>query len=403
MPSISRRQRSTEVERIVIIGGGGTGAALAHDLTLRGFEVVVVEKGSLLSGTSGRHHGLLHSGARYVLHDIETARECYIENLTLRRLAPQAIEANDGLFVALNDRDMDLYSTFIERCAKAGIPTRSLSAEEARTLEPGLTQSAKAAVQVPDAAMDAWRLPLHFFATAHANGATIRPFTRVDDLIVKNSCVSGVRISDIRSDAAGTIPADLVVNAAGPWAGRITAMAGLENPVQPGPGVMVSVKGRLTNMILNRLHAAGEGDILVPQRNLTVIGSTAWLARDPDRIKLPVDHVQRLFRLGARLLPALAEMQAHAAWCACRPLVRPKAIDAPMRISRGFACIDHHQTAGLEGLVSVIGGKATTLRAMAEETTDLICAKTGRTIVCTTASSGLVPYRRLMQSSNDWI
>jgi glycerol-3-phosphate dehydrogenase len=391
------------VERIVIIGGGGTGAALAHDLSLRGFEVVVVEKGSLLSGTSGRHHGLLHSGARYVLHDTETARECYIENQTLRRLAPQAIEANDGLFVALNDRDMDLRDTFIERCAEAGIPTRLLSAEEARILEPGLTQNTQAAVQVPDATMDAWRLPLHFFATAHANGAVIRPFTRVDDLIVKNSCVSGIRISDIRSGATATISADLVVNAAGPWAGRITAMAGLENPVQPGPGVMVSVKGRLTNMILNRLHPAGEGDILVPQRNLTVIGSTAWLAQDPDRVELPRGHRQRLFRLGARLLPALAAMPPHAAWCASRPLVRPTAMDDPMRISRGFACIDHHQTAGFEGLVSVIGGKATTLRAMAEETADLICAKTGRTIACTTASNGLIPYRRLMQSPNDWI
>ena len=73
------------MERILIIGGGGTGGALAHDLTLRGFEVVLVEQGSLLSGTSGRHHGLLHSGARYVLHDVATARECYVENQILRR------------------------------------------------------------------------------------------------------------------------------------------------------------------------------------------------------------------------------------------------------------------------------------------------------------------------------
>ena len=94
------------MERILIIGGGCTGAALAHDLRLRGFEVTLVERGSLLSGTSGRHHGLLHSGARYALHDIETARECYVENQILRRLAPQAIEPNDGLFVALDDRDV---------------------------------------------------------------------------------------------------------------------------------------------------------------------------------------------------------------------------------------------------------------------------------------------------------
>ena len=57
------------MEHIIIIGGGGTGAALAHDLTLRGFKVSLFERGELLSGATGRHHGLLHSGARYAVHD----------------------------------------------------------------------------------------------------------------------------------------------------------------------------------------------------------------------------------------------------------------------------------------------------------------------------------------------
>jgi len=58
------------MERVIIIGGGGTGAAIAHDLVLRGFDVSLFERGELLSGTTGRHHGLLHSGARYAVHDI---------------------------------------------------------------------------------------------------------------------------------------------------------------------------------------------------------------------------------------------------------------------------------------------------------------------------------------------
>lgn len=65
--------KSAKLEHILIIGGG-VGGALAHDLSLRGFRVTLVEKGDLLSGTTGRHHGLLHSGGRYVLHDLETAR-----------------------------------------------------------------------------------------------------------------------------------------------------------------------------------------------------------------------------------------------------------------------------------------------------------------------------------------
>jgi len=385
------------LERILIIGGGCTGAALAHDLTLRGFDVTLVERGSLLSGTSGRHHGLLHSGARYALHDLETARECYAENQILRRLAPQAIEANDGLFVALDDADMELRRSFVERCTAAGIPTRQLTAAQALMLEPALHPEIRGAVQVPDAGMDAWRLPLHFFSAAQARGARILPFHQVAGLVLTGGRLTGARVLNYRTRCTMTFPADLVINAAGPWAGQIAALAGVKVPVRPGPGVMVSVNGRLTNMVINRLQAAGEGDILVPQRNLTVIGTTVWLAEDPDRVALPREHVQRLRKLGARLIPAVAKAPLHAAWCASRPLLQSEGERDPLRISRGFSCIDHQKRDGLEGFVSMVGGKATTLRAMARECADMICAKTGRAIKCRTADTALPPYRRFLQ------
>jgi len=386
------------LERILIIGGGGTGAALAHDLIIRGYAVALVEKGSLLSGTTGRHHGLLHSGARYVLHDLETARECYAENQILRRLAPQAIEPNDGLFVALNDQDLELRQRFVERCALAGIPTRRLSAAQALMLEPALHPEIKGAVQVPDASMDAWRLPLHFFAAALAGGARILPFHQVQDLVLNGRQVTGARVRDFRSRCAKTLPADLVINAAGPWAGQVAELAGGKVPVRPGPGVMFSVSGRLTNMVINRLQPAGQGDILVPQRNLTVIGTTVWLADDPDQVALPGEHVQRLRKLAARLMPAVAEAPLHAAWCASRPLVQSDGQHNPLRISRGFSCIDHQLRDGLEGFISVVGGKATTLRAMAQEAADMVCAKTGRAIACRTAEMPLPPYREFLQA-----
>lgn len=72
---------------MLIVGGGGTGAALAHDLALRGVRVTLVERGELTSGTTGRHHGLLHSGARYAVSDPESAVECIEENTILRRIA----------------------------------------------------------------------------------------------------------------------------------------------------------------------------------------------------------------------------------------------------------------------------------------------------------------------------
>ncbi len=381
------------MEHIVIIGGG-VGGALAHDLILRGFRVTLLEKGQVLCGATGRHHGLLHSGARYVLHDVATARECYEENQILRRIAPQAIEPNDGLFVALDDGDQSYQRRFIDRCAAAGIPTRVLDAAETLALEPALNPALKSAVRVPDGAMDAWRLALAFFATARANGARIRDFTEVVDLRVHAHGVTGVKIIDHRTQLTSSLSADLVVNAAGAWAAKIAALAGLHIPLRPGPGVMVSLPQRLTNMVVNRLHPAGVGDIIVPQRNLSIIGTTAWLAEDPDQVNTPADHIDQLMDLAAMLVPQVKTLSPQAAWSASRPLLSDSADSQDaMRISRGFDCVDHKRRDNLEGLISLIGGKATTMRAMAEQTADLVCKKTGRRIHCRTKQAPLQSYR----------
>jgi glycerol-3-phosphate dehydrogenase len=213
------------------------------------------------------------------------------EHQILRRLAPQAIEPNGGLFVALNESDLTHRERFLDRCREVGIPVRPLTRAQALALEPALNPSIRAAVQVPDATMDAWRLPMHFFATAQANGADIRNFTEVRGFKTTGRTVTGVELLDLRRHRTYHVSADLVVNSAGPWAGRIAAMAGLRVPVQPVPGVMVSVRGRPTQRVINRLQPAGEGDIIVPQRLLSILGTTAWLAEDPDSVTVPEDHV----------------------------------------------------------------------------------------------------------------
>ena len=77
---------SHEVD-VVVIGGGATGAGLLRDLAMRGLRTLLVERGDFASGTSGRYHGLLHSGARYVVKDPVAARDCIAENRILRRIA----------------------------------------------------------------------------------------------------------------------------------------------------------------------------------------------------------------------------------------------------------------------------------------------------------------------------
>jgi glycerol-3-phosphate dehydrogenase len=155
----------------------------------------------------------------------------------------------------------------------------------------------------------------------------------------------------------------------------------------------VTVNSRLTNMVINRLNRAGEADIIVPQRKLSVLGTTVWLANDPDTIKYPQAHVTKIREQCAEMVPAIKETANHSVWCAPRPLIVQDQNQDPLRISRTFDCFDHDERDGLEGLVSLIGGKATTLRAMAEKAADLVCKKTGRNIACKTKTDKLLNYR----------
>jgi glycerol-3-phosphate dehydrogenase len=295
-----------DAAHVIVVGGGGTGGALAHDLALRGLAVTLLERGELTSGTTGRHHGLLHSGARYAVNDPASAVECITENRILRRIAPGSFEENGGLFVALTDEDMDYRPSFLAGCAACGIPTRELTPVEAVGLEPGLNPALKAAVWVPDATMDAMRLPLRFFATAQQGGARLRPFTEVTSLLHTGRRVTGVAVRDRLTGREAELGADLVVNATGPWCERLAAMAGAAVPVQPSPGVLLALVGRLCNLVVNRLHAAADGDIVLPQRALSIVGTSAWTVTDPDDLEVPEEHVQAMYREGAKLVPAVA-------------------------------------------------------------------------------------------------
>lgn len=375
----------------LIIGGGGTGGALAHDLALRGLQVTLVERGEVTSGTTGRHHGLLHSGARYAVADQESAVECIEENMILRRIAPGTFEENDGLFVAITDEDVAYSSLFIEGCAECGIPTRRLTREQALRLEPNLNPKLKMAVQIPDATMDAMRMPLRFFATAKKNGAVIKPFTEVLEVLKQGNTVTGVKVTDHTSNKQYEITADIVINAAGPWSGKIADMVGVEVPIRPSPGVMLALRGRLSNMVINRLNKSSDGDIIVPQRGLSVVGTSSWVVEDPDNLGLPEDHIQRMYDQGAMMIPMVNEAPFRAAWSAARPLIGPRGADTGRELSRTFKCFDHIDE-GVEGFVTITGGKATTLRGMAEATADVVVQKLGLDAPCQTREVELLPH-----------
>ena len=379
--------------RVVIVGGGGTGGALAHDLALRGLRVTLLERAELTSGTTGRHHGLLHSGARYAVSDPESAVECIAENRILRRIAPGSFEENGGLFVALTDEDMDYRPGFVAACAASGIPARELTPAEALALEPGLNPALKAAVWVPDATMDAMRLPLRFFATRAAQrrpAAAVHRGHRPGEGRPAGDRGGRPRPPDRPRPAPGGRPGGERRPAPGaggwpPWpgrpcpCGRRRGAAGRGRPALR-PGRQPAAPGR------RRRHRGAPAA-------LSIVGTSAWTVDDPDDLDVPDEHVRAMYTGGGQAGPGGGHGPERAAWSAARPLVGAAGGGRRAReLSRTFKCFDHAATDGVEGLVTITGGKATTLRAMAEATADLVCAKLGVDAPCRTREVVLAPH-----------
>src|SRR5205807_10385142 len=106
---------------VLVVGGGATGAGVAWDAALRGFKVILADRLDLAEGTSGRFHGLVHSGGRYAVKDPRAAEECVAENRILRRVAADCIEDTGGLFVTTPWDDPAYADRFAQGCADTDV------------------------------------------------------------------------------------------------------------------------------------------------------------------------------------------------------------------------------------------------------------------------------------------
>lgn len=378
---------------VIIIGAGFTGVATAHDLALRGFDVTVVERGPIANGTSGRTHGLLHSGGRYAVKDKESAVECIEENTILRKIVPDVIEPNGGLFIALTESDLAYGEDFIEGCQECNIPIEELTPKQALELEPNLNPKLLSAFTIPDGTFDPLRLALSFAATAKSNGARFRLYTEVEQMILDGKGnVVGVKIWDRKTGQRGEIRADLVINATGAWAGEIAAMAGGSVPIKPTPGIMVAYDQRLAQRAINRLCPPSDGDIILPQRRMMVVGTTSYEVDNLDYVPVIEEQIEMMLERGAEMVPGIRQAKVRGVYTATRPLIG--AGSTGRSIARTFKCFDHKESDNVDGLITITGGKATTLRAMAEKTADMACAKLGVSAPCMTKEVPLISYRQ---------
>src|SRR3954465_9212234 len=388
---------STEV---LVIGGGATGAGVAWDCALRGHATILVERRDLGEGTSGRFHGLLHSGGRYAVKDPDAAVECIEENVILRNIAADCIEDTGGLFVTTPDDDPAYGDEFLAGCARTGGPAEEIDVAEALRREPRLNPGIKRAFTVPDAGIDAWKTVWALAGAAASRGARILPYHRVTEVLREGDAVVGARMHDERTGEDVTIEAGFVLNASGAWAGRIADMAGIEGvEIIPGKGIMIAMNHRLLNTVINRCTMPADGDILVPIRTVSVIGTTDMRIADPDELEVTQAQVDQMLHDAAPLVPGFREARALRVWAGVRPLFQDAKADDTRDVTRAHAVLDHRSRDGVDGFVTITGGKLTTLRRMAKDVVDAMCAQLGDDRPCRThevvlpGSEDHEPYR----------
>jgi glycerol-3-phosphate dehydrogenase len=377
---------------VMVVGGGATGAGVLRDLARRGLRSLLIERGDFGTGTTGRYHGLLHSGGRYAVKDSQAARECIEENRVLRRIAPASIEDTGGYFVATPDDPDDYLDVFPAACEKAGIECDEIPVAQALRREPALNPKIRRVFRLPDGSIEPWNLIDANVADARAHGSEAWSYHRVVGFEREGERIVAATVRDERSGTTTRVSTRFVVSAAGAWAGQIAAMAGVEMTMRPGKGVMLIYNQRMTDTVVNRCHKSADGDIMVPVHTVAILGTTDVKVPDPDVYDITREEVAELIAEGEKLFPDLGRMRLMRAYAGVRPLYQPPA-DAQASdnraVSRAHTVVDHANRDGVENFVSIVGGKLTTFRLMAQDTVDVVAAKLGVTEKCTTADAVL--------------
>jgi glycerol-3-phosphate dehydrogenase len=381
---------------VIVIGGGTTGVFSCLDLALRGVKVALLERGELGSGTSGKFHGMLHSGARYAVNDPLAAVECAKENQLLSRIAPHVIADTGGLYVAVTDDDAEYLPKLAEGCRRCNVPYSEVPPERARVMEPKLNPELKCAIEVPDKVIRAHDLIFCASLTASMNGAKFYPYREVIGFSKKDGkTVDGVRAYNTIKEQNEDFDCDLIINAAGPWAGSLAQLAGVNVEAVSFAGAMGVVPARLCSHVVNRMRPPSDGDIVIPYiDNYSIVGTTATLVDDPDKVEISKEDLDLLFDEASQMFPALRELGFCRTFASVRPWLKvgeENEADA-RKVSRTYEIFDH-ELDGAPGLITISGGKLTTCRLMGEQIADLAAKKLGVTQPSRTRDSVLLGSR----------
>ncbi|MDD7426552.1 MAG: anaerobic glycerol-3-phosphate dehydrogenase subunit A, partial [[Actinobacillus] rossii] len=301
------------------------------------------------------------------------------------------VDDTKGLFITLPEDDLDYQKKFIQACQESGIEAVAIDPDLARHMEPSVNPDLVGAVVVPDGSIDPFRLTAANMIDATENGAQVFTYCEVVGLIREGGKVIGVKVYDHKNSINREFFAPVVVNAGGIWGQGIAEYADLKIRMFPAKGALLVMGHRINKMVINRCRKPADADILVPGDTICVIGTTS--DRIPydqiDNMEITPEEVDILFREGEKLAPSLRHTRVLRAYAGVRPLVATDDDPSGRNVSRGIVLLDHAERDGLDGFITITGGKLMTYRLMAEWATDLVCKKLNVSKKCETADRTL--------------
>lgn len=380
-------RKQGQVWDVVVIGGGASGLGAAIDSVTRGFKTLLLEQADFTKGTSSRSTKLVHGGVRYLAQgNIVLVLEALRERGLLKKNAPHLVKDQRFIIPAYQWWEKPFYTiglTLYDLLAGRLGLGRSFSCPKKKTLAkiPTLIHThLRGGVVYHDGQFDDSRLAVNMVQTVQDHGGTILNYMKVTRLLKKNGKISGVVSVDQETGAEYTIQAKSVLNATGVFVDDILRMDDpqAKDIVRPSQGV---------HLVLDKEFVPGDHAIMIPKtsdgrvlfaipwHDKVVVGTTDIQKEkaelEPTALKEEVDFI--LETMGRFLKKPPQRSDVKSVFAGLRPLAAPTNGNKKTKeISRG-----HRVVVSPSNLVTIIGGKWTTYRQMAEDSVDKLVEVAG--------------------------
>ena len=410
---------------LIVIGGGVNGAGIAREAAARGLSVVLLEKEDFACGTTFRSTKLIHGGLRYLeQYEIGLVRESLREREILLKKAPHLVRPLHFLLpiyrsgkYGFTKIKLGLFAYDLLSYDKSLENHRALTDDELLEIEPSLHKEGLVGgfVYTDCQCLYPERLCVETILLAASKGARVHPYTEVVDTIHSSERIYGVVAKDHSSGQRLEFSADMVVNAAGPWVDQVCRLVRPDMPRKiggtKGSHILLSrFPGSPRQAVYVSAHQDGRPFFIIPWRDYYWVGTTDIpFDGDLDRVRASREEIRYLLSEVNHLIPAagVTEDDVHYALAGVRPLPNLPASE-PGEITRKHMIHDHEERDGFKGLVSIIGGKLTTYRSLAEQVVDWIGEKLGRELAPSTSAEeplwggGIEDYETYKEVETRW-